>query len=240
LVTHCHNHSDYLRFRSRFVASVTGGDRRGLTARRKWHQKWHQLLRTGSLPGLRSSISGQGSRCRFPPPSMLGDSPSPRVRFCLDGIRTRVSVPSPLPASKSAGWDTAPVGTRRDTEMRAGFPGWGLGCGQKPPRPSRPEPISGSSACPAGRLTRQPRPTHAWSRSAGRTEGRLLPTRWLAPSRGLSRISDLIATRLVRQATSEESKTGPPEPPSVPASAGPFRLTHYAGSAVAVADHVDV
>jgi hypothetical protein len=52
LVTYRHNHSDYLKSRSRFAASVTGGDRIGLAARRKWHQKWHQLP---SIPSQRDS-----------------------------------------------------------------------------------------------------------------------------------------------------------------------------------------
>ena len=54
--------------------------------------------------------------------------------------RTRVSVPYSLPASKSASWDTAPVGTRHGMEIRAAFPDCSLNAGgsRRRPRPAQP------------------------------------------------------------------------------------------------------
>ena len=149
--------------------------------------------------------------------------------------RTRVSVPYSLPASKSASWDTAPVGTRHGMEIRAAFPDCSLNAGgsRRRPRPAQPNlgasgrnrtgdvqlgnflpVVSRNVTCcqNSNSLAATTRPQVSHDPSLLLTQfGRILgSTHWLRLAR--SRASDQVCLRLAEAPTGRGTAPSPPGP----------------------------
>jgi hypothetical protein len=131
------HHSRYLEPVSPSRVSVTSGDRLGLLARRKWHQKWHQVV--SSHRGRRGDRHRPRRRWHLPPPTPPGrargeeirsysltrtESGSPAAQEEVIGRdRPRIEVPvpvsdlrqSPFPPTLPRDWSALPCSDRNQT-----------------------------------------------------------------------------------------------------------------------------